>query len=242
MIENLCRGLALYVSIALPTFPALAPQQSQQPTDIKTVIQGVDASVKNRLNRLSGYTVTEHYAVFRGKDEAHPVAEMLVKTTYRRQNGKDFAILSQSGSSIWRHEVLGTLLDNEKRMSRPGNVETALITSANYDMQLDKKSMQTLDGRQCLVLDITPRRSSQYLFKGMLWVDASSYAIVQLRGTAARSAVVFASAAEVSRQYMEIQSLPMATHAQAISGNSLLGRTVVRIDYSNYAMDVVPAS
>src|SRR5215472_7686937 len=242
MIEWLRSSFAVWLSIALLPFLAFSLESGEKPPDIATVIQRVDASVKNRLNRLAGYTVTEHYAVFRGQDEAHPVAEMLVKTTYRKESGKVFDILSQSGSALWRHEVLGTLLDNEKRMSQPGNMETALITSVNYDMQLDKNSMQTLDGRQCVVLDITPRRSSQYLFKGMLWVDAGNYAIVQLKGTAAKSAVFFASAAEVSRQYAEKDGLPMATHANAVSGGTLLGRTVVKIDYSSYAMDVVPAS
>src|ERR1700719_3937203 len=73
---------------------------AQQPPDIATIVRGVDESVKNRIDRLAGYTVTEHYAVFRGKDELHPAAEMLVKTTYRKETGKSYEIESQSGSSI----------------------------------------------------------------------------------------------------------------------------------------------
>ena len=65
--------------------------------------------------------------------------------------------VSQSGSAIWRDEVLGTLLDNEKRMSQPGNVETALINSTNYDMKLDANPREQFNGRDCLVLDITPK-------------------------------------------------------------------------------------
>ncbi len=215
---------------------------AQQPLDIGTVVRGVDASVKSRIDRLAGYTATEHYAVFRGKDEAHPAAEMLVKTTYNKQNGKSYEILSQSGSSLWRNEVLRTLLDNEKRMSQPGNVGAALIDSANYEMTLDAHPRDSLNGRECLVLDITPRRNSEYLFKGKLWVDAQDFAIVQLQGTASKSAFFLASAAEVSRQYEELDALPMATHAQAISGSALLGRTVVKIDYSNYQLQLVPGN
>ena len=211
---------------------------AQQTPDISTVIHGVDASVKNRIDRLAAYTVTEHYAVFRGKDETHPAAEMLVKTTYRKQTGKSYDIVSQSGSSIWRNEVLGTLLDNEKRMSQPGNVETALINSSNYEMKLDANARERLNGRDCLVLDITPRRSSQYLFNGKLWVDAQDFAIVQLKGTASKSAFFLASAAEVTRQYDEMSELPMATHAEAVSGSALLGQTVVKVDYSNYQLDL----
>lgn len=215
---------------------------AQQSLDIGTIVRGVDASVKSRIDRLAGYTATEHYAVFRGKDEAHPAAEMLVKTTYNKQTGKSYEILSQSGSSLWRNEVLRTLLDNEKRMSQPGNVGTALIDSANYEMTLDANPRDSLNGRNCLVLDITPRRNSEYLFKGRLWVDAQDFAIVQLKGTASKSAFFLASAAEVSRQYDEMDQLPMATHAQAVSGSALLGQTVVKIDYTNYQLQLIPGN
>ena len=231
-------ALVFLASFALTSGSSAA----QQPLDIGTVVRGVDASVKNRIDRLAGYTVTEHYAVFRGKDETRPAAEMVVKTTYTRQTGKSYEIVSQSGSPLWRNQVLRTLLDNEKRMSQPGNVGTALINSANYEMTLDSPPRQSLSGRDCLVLDITPRRNSEYLFKGKLWVDAQDFAIVQLQGTAAKSAFFLASAAEVSRQYDEMDALPMATHAKAVSGSALLGQTVVKVDYSNYQIQLVPGN
>lgn len=209
-----------------------------QTPDLGTIVRGVDGSVKDRLDRLASYTVTEHYAVFRGRDTSKPTAEMLVKTSYRKDTGKSYEVLSESGSALWRNQVLKTLLENEQKMSKPGNIETALINSSNYEMTLAKNPGQVLDGRQCLVLDITPRRKSQYLFKGQLWVDARDYAIVQLKGTAAKSAVFIANAAEVTRQYADVDNLPMATHAEAVSGSALLGQTVVKVDYSGYQIQL----
>ena len=230
-------GFATYLCIVvLSCLPAVGRPASAQTPNLTAIVQGVDASVRNRLARIADYTVTEHYVVFRGKDE-HPAAEMLVQTLYRKESGKSYTILSQNGSSLLRNEVLGTLLDNEKKMSQPGNVETALINTANYEMKLDANPLQSLNGRDCLVLDITPRRNTEYLFKGRLWVDAHDFGIVQLQGTASKSAFFLARAAEVSRQYSEIDGLPMATHAEAVSGSALLGQTVVKIDYTNYKID-----
>ena len=45
-------------------------------------------------------------SVFRNRDEVHPVAEMTVKTTYKRETGKNYEILSESGSSLIRNLVL----------------------------------------------------------------------------------------------------------------------------------------
>ncbi|MGA9588101.1 MAG: hypothetical protein WBQ95_22405 [Terracidiphilus sp.] len=213
---------------------------AQQVPDITAIVRGVDASVKNRIDHLAAYTVTEHYALFRGKDQTRPTSEMLVKTTYRKQTGKSYEIVSESGSSFWRNEVLAALLDNEKHMSQPANTETALIDSTNYEMKLDENAREQINGRDCLVLDINPRRTSQFLFRGKLWVDAKDFAIVQLNGTASKSAFFLASAANVTRQYDKVSGLPMAVHAQAISGSSLLGQTVIKIDYTNYQLDLIP--
>jgi hypothetical protein len=240
-MSNECRGrfAIRYIVTLLFICTSVAIASAQQVPDLSTIVRGVDASVKQRLDQLAGYTAIEHYAVFRGHNDAKPAAEMLVKTTYRKETGKSYQILSQSGSSLWRNEVLKTLLENEQRMSQPGNVETALINSTNYEMKLDKNPVQALNGRQCLVLDITPRRNSQYLFKGMLWVDARDYAIVQLKGTAAKSAFFLANAAEVTRQYIGIDDLPMANHAEAVSGSALLGQTVVKVDYNSYQLQLI---
>ena len=209
--------------------------------DDAAVIRGVDASVKTRMQSVSGYTVTEHYAVFRGQDEAHPAAEMLVKTVYARDAGKSFTILSQSGSSLLRSEVLGTLLANEKRMSQPGNVGAALIDSENYQMKIALNSRQQLEGRDCLVVELTPRRNSPFLFRGTLWVDATDYSIVQLKGTAAKSPFFLTNAAHVTRQYANVNGFPMATHAMAVSSSTLLGQTIVKIDYKDYQIDIRPS-
>jgi len=43
-----------------------------QQADEAATIRAVDAAVMARFDAISSYTVTEHYAVFRNKDEIHP--------------------------------------------------------------------------------------------------------------------------------------------------------------------------
>src|SRR6266571_3611763 len=83
----------------LPAWVSIIALPPQQP-DNATVVRGIDASVKVRIGNLAGYTVSEHYAVFRSHDETHPAAEMFVKTVYRKDSGKSFSILSRSGSTL----------------------------------------------------------------------------------------------------------------------------------------------
>jgi hypothetical protein len=208
---------------AVPSQPQYDPNAA--------IIQGVDASVHAREDNLLGYTVTEHYAVFRNHDEQHPVAETVVKTTYQRDSGKNFSVVSTSGSLLLR-KMLEEVLATEKKMTQPSNRITAVITPANYEMTV--KGAAVIDGRNCIVLAIKPRRVSPYLFNGTVWVDAQNQAIVQLEGMAAKSPSIFTGPTQVSRQYATIDGFPMATHARAVSNSSLLGKTVVKIDYTGY--------
>ncbi len=216
---------------------ALSPAPAQQP-DQATVIQRIDAAVKARLDSIEAYTVNEHYAVFRGDDETHPVAEMSVKTTYQEKTGKSYSILSQSGSSLIQNAVLKPILDNEKLLNQPGNRESAWLTSANYVMKLKPGAPQQLDGRECLVLDISPIRTAPNLIQGTLWVDAKDGSIVQLQGTATKSPSFLTGPAEVLRHYANVSGFAQATRARAVSNSFLFGMTVVTIDYRDYQVQL----
>jgi hypothetical protein len=220
-------------------FPAAKPQQADWAADQATAIQHVDAAVLARVHKIAGYTVTEHYAVYHGTDETHPVAEMTVKTSYRPETGKSYQILSQSGSALVRKLGLDTLLENERTINLPGNVEHSWITSANYEMTL-KPGTQMLDGRLCLVFAIHPKRKAPNLLVGTIWVDAKDSTIVRLEGVASKAPSVFAGLTHMRRDYASVDGFSMATHAWAESSTFLYGRTVVTIDYTDYRIEVKP--
>ncbi len=203
------------------------------------VVQGIDASVATRDENIVSYTVTEHYSVFRNQDKVHSAAEMTVKTTYQKDKGKSYEVVSESGSELIRKQVLGRVLESEQTATQPANRATALITSANYTMHV--KGSEIVGGRNCLALSIAPRRSSPYLFQGDLWVDAQDYSTVQLAGFTAKSPSVFAGPTQVARQYANIDGLPMATHASATSMSWLFGQTTIEIDYAGYQIELRPA-
>ena len=241
MIALSQRRLSIGLAAAIFAFPGTILAPAQQP-DAAAVIQQVDAAVKARVDNIVGYTATEHYSVYRNKDEVHPVAEMTVRTTYRRDAGKSYTILSQTGSEIVQRLVLASILNNEKDLSQPGIREGAWIASANYEMKLMPGGTQSMDGRNCLVLTLTPRRKTPYLIDGTLWVDAKDGSIVQLQGTAPKSSSIFTGPTQVVRQYANIGGYPQATYVRAVSDSFMFGETIVRIDYRDYQVQLLPAS
>jgi hypothetical protein len=234
------RSIALSLLTVSLSNSLCAAVVSGQQADNSSVVQHIDAAVQARFENTLGYTVTEHYAVFRNNDLVHPAAQMTVKTTYRKETGKSYEILSQSGSELIRRLVLSVILDNEKRINLPGNREASWITSANYQMKLKPGGTQQMDGRDCFVLDISPRRKAPNLLVGTLWVDAKDGSIVEIQGTASASASVFTGPTAMMRQYSNLNGYAMATHARGVSNSFLLGQTIVTIDYRDYQIQLRP--
>lgn len=217
-----------------------ATAHAQQP-DAAAVIRGIDAAVHARFDSIAEFTVTEHYAVYRGKNATKPMAEMTVKTLYKRDEGKSYTILSQSGPDIVQKMAFRSLLDNEKRINDPATREASWFISANYEMKLKPGGPELLDGRECFVLDITPKHKAPNLIVGTMWVDARDESLVKIQGMASKSPSFWAGPTQMMRQYANVSGFAMATHARAVANNFLFGQTVVTIDYSDYQIKLRPA-
>lgn len=215
----------------------IVPVAAQQ-LDAPSVIRQIDAAVRTRFESVAGFTVREHYAVYRGQDIGVPVAEITVKTTYRKDVGKSYEIVAESGSALIRKFGLIPLLDNEKSINQPGKVEQSWFTSANYEMKLLPGGIEHLDGRDCLALSVTPRRKAPNLIQGTLWVDAKDFGIVKIEGTASKSPSMWAGETRMMRRYANVSGFAMATGARAESNSFLFGKTVVTIDYRDYQIEL----
>jgi hypothetical protein len=217
---------------------SIAAQQPAPALDEPAVIRMIDAAVARRFEHVLGFTDVEHYAVYRGSDETHPVAEMTVRNSYKKGAGKQYTILSESGSALVLRFGLRPLLDNEKTINLPGNVERSWFNSANYAMKLKPGGTAPRNGRDCYVLTVAARRKAPNLIDGTLWVDAKSGIIVRLEGTATAKPSPLAGVTRMMRDYTEIGGFPMASHARAESNSLFIGRTVVTIDYSDYRLEM----
>lgn len=209
--------------------------QAPNPTD---VVRLVDAAVAARFDNVLSFTDVEHYAVYRGDDQVHPVAEMTVRDTYERGVGKTYNVMSESGSSILLHFGLKPLLDSEQTINQPGNVEKSWFDSSNYMMKLNPTAVQKVNGRDCFALDIKPKQEASNLIIGTMWADVRDGTLVQIDGVASKNPSAFSGTTHMMRHYSNIDGYSMATHARAESDSTLFGRTVVTIDYSDYNLEI----
>jgi hypothetical protein len=218
--------------VALPSISTTSAMA--QPANQEQIVAKIDAAVKARNEGIASYTVTEHYTVYRDGDQAHAAAEMTVKTTYKQESGKSYAIQSESGSEILRRMVLHSILENERQINLPGVREGAWFTTANYAMKVKPGGVQQMDGRNCFAVEIAPRPKSQHLMQGTLWADAVTGAIVHVEGKAKKNLSFVTGDVQVMRKYTDVDGFAQATSARAESNSFLFGRTIVTIEYLDY--------
>jgi outer membrane lipoprotein-sorting protein len=221
-------------AIVLVLAALLAAGSAAQEPNPAQLIAKIDAAVKFRVDSIASYTVTERYSVYRGSDRTHAAAGMTVHTTYRRDSGKSYEVLSESGSSVLRRVVLHSILDNEREVNRPGVREHAWFVSNNYQMQLKPGAPLRIDGRTCYALAIAPKPGSQNLVQGTLWADARTGNIVQVEGNVKKGLSIVTGNVKVFRKYADVDGFAQATSATAESDSPLFGRTLVTIEYSDY--------
>ena len=216
----------------------LSVLRAQAPDAAGAIIHALDAENQSRYAHVLSFTDVEHYAVFRGDDQVHPAAEMTVRITYRKEIGKSYQILSQSGSELVMKYGLHPLLDNEKAMNNPARVAQSWFTSANYEMKLKPGVTRSIDGRPCLALAVTPLHKGPNMIEGTLWIDVHDHTLAEVEGIASEKPSIFAGKTHMMRSYTNMQGYAMATHARAESSSMLFGRTVVTIDYSDYHFQI----
>jgi hypothetical protein len=222
----------------LPSQQPPAMNTTVQQPDQSAVIRSIDAAVAARVDNILEFSDVEHYSVYRGSDETHPVAEMTVRDTYKKGVGKEYTELSESGSGMILRFGLKPLIENEKTINQPGNWEKSWFTSANYEMKLKSGVVERLNGRDCYVLAITPRGQAPNLIIGTLWADAKDGSLVKIEGVSSKSPSAFAGTTHMMRQYSNISGFSLATHARAESNSVLFGQTIIMIDYTNYQLQL----
>ena len=214
-----------------------------QTGDLQTDIQRMDAAVRARTAAISAYTVKEQYSVFRN-GEITPSVQVNVLTTYDRATGKDYKVVSQTGSDLLRKVIIDKVIANEKEMAKAENHESVSVTSANYDIQFDPASSsgatQQQNGHDCIVMRLKAKRKVTYLFNGRAWFDAHDFTLIHIEGSPAQSVSFFAGETNGTRDYDKLNGFSMASHAKVHSHSFLFGNTELTIDYTDYQIQLDP--
>jgi hypothetical protein len=222
----------MFITIALLVSCAISCDAVSLAESPDTVITHVEAAIRARFEHIAKYVVREHYAVYR-YGAAETAAEQTVAVTYQKSTGITYTTVSKAGSSMWLSRAIEPALESEREVNDATTRHQVMLTADNYEFEV-APARESVNGRDCFVLDLKPRRKSPYLLNGKAWVDAKTYLLVRIRGTQSRSSSFWAGSPLITRDFAHINGFAMVVHEEIEAHTFLFGQTVIKIDYDGY--------
>jgi len=186
------------------------------------------------FDKVESYSRTQHYSASDSRFGLS--AELVARIYYRRLKGKTFEVLSRGGSTILQTHVFDPLLKEEIETSQLTTPERSLLSTHNYSFRLAGE--ETMVGRRCYVLELTPLRKDKHLLKGKAWVDAEDYAAVHVEGRFADSLSFWIGKPFMTSDFMKVSGLWFAAKRHSIQNSFLAGRSELTIEYRDYQIEL----
>jgi hypothetical protein len=150
-----------------------------------------------------------------------------------RGKGKTFDILSRTGSGFMQSQVLDRVLDREKELYQPEERKASVVTTDNYEMKL-LPGRETIDGRDCYIVELHPKAKSPSLLDGKAWVDSTTFTLARIQGIPSASTGVVSGRPDVTRDFQVIEGYAMTTRSELRSKTFLAGATEISVEYGDY--------
>jgi hypothetical protein len=144
------------------------------------------------------------------------------KITYR--------ILGFQGDNNVKKEVIGRYLQAEQQSQGDASL---LLTPANYKFKLKGRQMEK--GMDAYVFQVAPRKKRAGLFKGEVWLDATSYLPVLEKGRLVKNPSIFFKKVEFERAFAIQNGVSTPAHMTSTIDTRIVGRVELDINYTAVA-------
>jgi outer membrane lipoprotein-sorting protein len=186
-----------------------------------------------RAVKLRSYSSVRRYSVFE-KDKAAD-SEIKVRMDYVSPSTKKFRVLSQRGAGWIDRWVFRSLLRAELAAAEEKSKTASAITSANYETKLIGEAQDR--GHDCYLLELHPKRRSEFLIQGKIWVDKREFAIVKLEGEPAKSFSFWVTRAHLVREYQKVGDFWLQQKDETHAWIRLVGQYIMQIEYGDYEIN-----
>lgn len=163
-----------------------------------------NAQQENHLEARS-YTVLRNYELVNGK-KPEGNSQVQAEVSYSPPGTKAYAIRAASGNGRGER-VVRRVLEHEAEMA--SSWRDVALTAENYNFGLLGK--ETVDGHECFVLSLTPRRDRKDLIRGRAWIDAGNFNVRRIEGAPLKSPSWWVKRLEITMQFSQVMGMWLQT-------------------------------
>lgn len=138
--------------------------------------------------------------------------------------------LSFQGDSTIKQQVIARYLSAERQAQSDNKLA---VTPANYKFKY-KGENQLAKGGRVFVFQLTPRKKRVGLFRGEIWLDASTYLPVFEKGRLVKNPTVFFRRVDFERAYAIHNGIAIPERVSSTIDTRLIGVVQLDVRYSNF--------
>jgi hypothetical protein len=143
-----------------------------------------------------------------------------------------FTPVQFTGDNFVKSNVITRLLQSEVDHVLKDDPSQTAITPANY--KFSYKGASRVQDRLVHVYQVKPHKKRLGLFKGRVYLDAHTGALVRAEGSLVKSPSFFVKHIEFWQDYTEVQSFTLPAHIHSEAKARIVGRTIVDITHRDY--------
>ena len=211
-----------------------ATQESPSTPDVNTIVARMMLARQVNKARTRAYTVKRDYQLLDKQEQ--PKAQVIASMTYVPPDQRRYNIESSSGG------IGGKVLRDivQKESEPPKEAQRKDLTPDNYDFQY--LGTETMDGRNCYILSLNPRRNEKDLIRGKIWVDAADYRIHRIEGSPVKSPSWWIRDLHILMVFASVDGMWLPTFTHAVADVRFKGKFVVERRDLEYTSDSQAAS
>jgi hypothetical protein len=143
-----------------------------------------------------------------------------------------FTPVHYTGDNFVKSNVITRLLQSEVDHVLKDDPSQTAISPANY--KFSYKGAGRVQDRLVHVYQVKPHKKRPGLFKGRVYLDAHTGALVRAEGSVVKSPSFFVKHIEFWQDYTDVQSFTLPAHIHSEAKARIVGRTIVDITHRDY--------
>lgn len=193
----------------------------QQPAavDVPTLLQHMAEAANANRASYRPYVMTREYRLYSATDEK-PKSEVKAEISFVPPKQQEYRIIKADGNSHGE-SIVRHLLEDQTKAAKSGHAPGA-VTSENYDFHY--LGEQRLDGHDCYVLQLIPKREEKSLIAGRAWVDKQTYLVRRMDGDMAKLPSWWLKSVHVTLDFNNFDGMWLQEGTKAVADVRIFGK------------------
>ena len=204
-----------------PVLPLMSPELALATYQYRTAQQAA---------QLAAYSAV---IVIRAElPETSQQGEFELQRKFEAPHTLQFTPVHFTGDGFVKSNVITRLLQSEVDHVQKDDPALTAISMANY--KFSYKGAAHVQDRLVHVYQVKPHKKRPGLFKGRIYLDAHTGALVRAEGSVVKSPSFFVKHIEFLQDFADVQSFTLPIHMHSEAKARIVGRTIVDIVHRDY--------